>query len=389
MARKPKNHITGVAAADEHQALDALMEEYTSKLEERVAYESRFFRSMANAMPQIVWTAQPDGKIDYFNNRWYEFSNFELGSLEKGCFDIMHPDDVLQTKTEWSHSLKTGELFQAEYRYFDPKSKSYRWFLGRALPARNEKGEVIKWFGTSTDIDEHKKAQANKDEFIAITSHELKTPLTSLKAFMQVLDDQLRKTGREEFRELVLEMNTQTNRLNKLINDLLEISLLDTGELKLKKQRFNFDKFVKNSIKNLQYINRSHKLVVKGQSGQTVFADKDRLEQAMANLISNAVKYSPDADKVIIQLDKQGENAKVSVTDFGLGIPKQAQASIFRRFYRVQGARYETFSGFGLGLYIANEILKKQGGQMSVKSRVGRGSTFSFIFPARKPKEIT
>ncbi len=176
----------------EGKSLDDLMEEYTSRLEKRVAYESRFFRLMADAMPQIVWTAQPNGKADYFNRRWYEYTDTtESAAMTNNWLSIAYPDDLAANKKLWASAVKNNLPFESELRFKDKQSGGFKWFLVRALPGRDTSGKTIKWFGTCTDIDEHKKAQANKDEFIAITSHELKTPLTSLKAFNQLLQLQM------------------------------------------------------------------------------------------------------------------------------------------------------------------------------------------------------
>lgn len=358
------------------------MEEYTSRLEEKVAYESRFFTLLTNALPQIVWTALPDGSFDYFNHQWFEFTSLsEAKSLKDGWLQIVHPDDQDKARMLWIQAIKTSNPFQAELRFKDNEGDCFKWFLIRAIVSRNTDGEVLKWFGTCTDINDHKREQEKKDEFIAITSHELKTPLTSIKVYLQLLQMQLKDADNKPAYNLSKEMNQQINRLNDLINDLLDISLLDTGKLKLHRQLFDFDKFIIRSTKRLQMLTPTHKLLVEGQSGQRVYADRRRIEQALTNLVSNGIKYSPNADKVLIKISNHNKEVKVSVIDFGLGIPKTDQKYIFERFYRSNGLENSSLSGFGLGLYITNEVLKREGGKVSVDSRVGKGSTFSFTLP--------
>jgi PAS domain S-box-containing protein len=361
------------------------LEEYTSRLEAQVARESRFYRLMADAMPQIMWMADADGSADYFNKRWYEYTGLtEAESLNRGWLSIVHEDDLKSVKQNWSASIKNGSPYGIEARLKEGQKGTYRWFLIRALPGTESGKKIIKWFGTCTDIDEHKKNQANKDEFIAITSHELKTPLTSIKAFNQVIGIQLKKINHQEALDITEKMSLQIDRLNNLINDLLDISLLDTGKLKLNRSRFDFDEFVLSAVENMRLINPGYRLIVEGRTGKKIFADKDRLEQVVINLVSNAIKYSPNAKKVLIKLDNDAANVYMHVKDYGIGIAKADKAKIFERFYRVDRPLPETTSGFGLGLYIATEILKKQKGRLWVNSSLGKGSTFSFSLPAVK-----
>ncbi|HEX5394811.1 MAG TPA: PAS domain-containing sensor histidine kinase [Candidatus Saccharimonadales bacterium] len=384
MAEKSK-HSSRQKSVIDVSDFENFLEEYTSRLEAQVARESRFYRMMADAMPQIVWTADVNGKADYFNKRWFEFTGLtEAESLHSGWLSIVHAEDLKRVNNAWSTSIKNGSPYEIEARLKERQKGSYKWFLVRALPGSEGGKKIIKWFGTCTDIDEHKKNQANKDEFIAITSHELKTPLTSIKAFNQVVEMQLKKIHHSDALDITEKMSLQIDRLNDLINDLLDISLLDTGKLKLNKTRFDFDEFVFSAVENMRLINPNYHLKIQGRSGKKIFADRSRLEQVIINLVSNAIKYSPDSKKVLINLDKDSSNVYAHIKDYGIGIAKADQAKIFERFYRVERPLPEAASGFGLGLYIANEVLSKQKGRLWVESNLGKGSTFSFTLPAIK-----
>ena len=385
MASNPKSRLQPRSSSATASNLENLLEEYTSRLEVQIARESRFYRLMADAMPQIVWMADIDGRMDYFNQRWYEFTDLnEADSLQKGWLSIVHPDELRRVKELWRASIKNGSPFEIEARFKTRQKDAYSWFLVRALPGLDANKKIIKWFGTCTDINGHKKNQANKDEFIAITSHELKTPLTSLKAFNQVIQIRMKKFDQADALDIADKMSIQIDRLNNLINDLLAISLLDTGKLKINKSRFDFDEFVYSSIENMKLIHPGFRLVVEGRTGKKIYADRDRLEQVVINLISNAIKYSPRSKKVLIKLECDETSVMVHVKDYGIGIPKSDQSKIFERFYRVERPLHEGASGFGLGLYIASEALKKQKGRLWVDSKVGKGSTFSFMLPAVK-----
>lgn len=380
MARRVKERPAILISKD----LNKLMEEYTSRLEKKVANEGQFFRLMADAMPQIVWTALPTGQPDYFNRRWYEYTGLsEEKSLTSNTLGITHHDDIPTVQKAWKAALKSGEPYEAEFRMREARTGRYRWFLGRALAGTDSSSKIIKWFGTCTDIDEQKKAQAQKDEFIAIASHELKTPLTSIKTFAQLLGRHLEAVKDQDSLAYVTRMNSQIDRLANLVKELLDISLLDSGKLGLRKEKFDFDGFMKETIKSLQLLSDGHKIFFKGQTKANYKGDRDRIEQVLTNLVINGIKYSPKSDKIVVSCSREKSAIKVAVKDFGMGIPKKEQKHIFERFFRVDGPELETFSGLGLGLYISAEIIRKAGGEIWVDSEVGKGATFSFTLPIK------
>lgn len=372
--------------------IEALMDEYVSKLEERVAIETQNFQLMADAMPQIVWTTLPDGTADYYNKRWYEYSGFSKEktfsySGWKVMKSIMPLEDRKIVIDRWKHSLKTGELFEAEFRLRD-QSGNYRWHLGRALPGYNSKGKIVKWFGTSTDIDEHKRSQEQKDEFIAIASHELKTPVTSIKIFSQMIQRHVQQEGNKELEEKVGKVNNQLDKLTVLINDLLDVSKIDTGRLELNRTNVDVDLFLSKLVNDQQLVNDAHTIKIKGKAKTELLVDENRLEQALVNFISNAVKYSPDSDSIIIHVERNENEVVIGVQDFGIGIARHELKRVFSRFFRVTGTRQETFPGMGLGLYISAEIIEREGGRAWVESEPGKGSTFYVALPVHKRKEL-
>ena len=366
--------------ANKSQDLNQLLEEYTSRLEQKVAYESQYFRLMADAMPQIVWTATPEGEADYFNQKWYEYTGQESGQAAVGEF--MHPDDLKLAELRWGEAIESGDLFEMEYRLREGKTGEYRWFLARALPGASADKKIFKWFGTCTDIDDHKRSQAKKDEFIAVASHELKTPVTSIKAFAQLLARRMKRSGDEESYAYVSKMDTQLDKLTGLIKELLDVSKIDSGHLELRVEEFDFDEFVSGIIDDLKLISTRHEIEIKGASKMRVVADKNRLEQVIINLVSNGIKYSPGGGKIVVRLSGDQAQAKLAVQDYGVGIPTKEQSKVFDRFYRVGGSMRDTFAGLGLGLFISADIIKRQGGKIWLKSKEGEGSTFFFSLPA-------
>jgi signal transduction histidine kinase len=219
------------------------------------------------------------------------------------------------------------------------------------------------------------------ESFISTTSHELKTPVTSLKGFAHILQNRLKKRGDEESLRFLASMNKQLNRLTRLINDLQDITRVQQGRLEYDEELFSLDALVRENVENLQVGTSTHRLLFEESQAAQVYGDKDRIGQVLTNLITNAVKYSPEADRVIIRLFNDGDNAVVSVQDFGIGIAAKHQGRIFERFYQVADPEEKTYPGLGIGLYLSSEIIKRHRGCIQVESENGVGSTFSFSLP--------
>lgn len=338
-------------------------------------------RLLANAMPQKVWTADAEGKADYFNEQWMKYSGKSISELlGDGWLQVVHPDDRKENLQLWNEAINTGEFFQMERRLMRADGV-YRWHLTRALPHRDNEGNILAWIGSSTDIDEQKKQEEKKDEFISIASHELKTPLTSLKAYTQLVESVIKEEQPDikKLQSYILKTGNYIEKLNSLVSDLLDVSKIQSGKLTFTMEEVNFDEMVIESLEMLQHTNH-HSLLLKGSTGCRIKGDKARLEQVVENLISNAVKYSPKADKVDIQLGIENNCVKFSVTDYGIGIPPDKLDNIFNRFYRVEGMAHK-FQGLGIGLFISSEIIKRHRGKIWAESIAGKGSTFHFTIP--------
>jgi signal transduction histidine kinase len=234
-------------------------------------------------------------------------------------------------------------------------------------------------------VEQQKRLERRKDEFISMASHELKTPVTSLKIYAQLLQRQFRKEKIKN--EIMPKMERQVDKLTKLIADLLDLSKIQVGKLEFRRNAFALDELIAETVEVLQNMTEKHTIVVEGQTRRKVFADRDRIGQVLSNLITNAIKYSPRANKIIISSKVRYGYVIVSIRDFGIGIGSKDQKRLFERFYRVEGASEKTYPGFGIGLYIANEIVRSHGGYLSVESRKGKGSVFSFRLPLAKISE--
>ncbi|MDB5287786.1 MAG: hypothetical protein JWR05_2735 [Mucilaginibacter sp.] len=340
----------------------------------------RQFEFVTDFMPVQLWTAKPTGEIEYVNKQFLDFFGLSLQDLTGSKWlEMIHPDDREGCLTKWAQSLNTKELYQYEFRVKD-KNGNYKWHLARALPFMND-SNIVKWFGTNTDIDEQKQMQRQKDDFLGIASHELKTPVTSIKAYAQVLGAMLSREGEEKKAEMVMKMDSQLNRLTNLIGDLLDVTKIHSGKLMFNKTWFDFNKVIQENIIDLQHTTNKHILVMDFKEVGQIYSDKDRIGQVITNLITNAVKYSPYTNRIIISTEKEHDEITVCVQDFGIGIADDKKDRVFEQFYRVSGNKQHTFPGLGLGLYISNEIIRREGGKMWVNSVEGKGSTFCFLLP--------
>lgn len=317
---------------------------------------------------------------------WYKYTGSAANENQTSLVKkMMRPETSRRVDEIWEESVKTNSPFVMEYELEDPVQKgSYRWFLGRAVPNFSENGEVKQWTGTFTDIDEFKQLETQKDNFLGIASHELKTPLTSLKLYTQFIKANLEKAGDPKNAEVAKRMDYQIDLLTGLINELLDVTKIQKGQLLLNESYFDFDKLVDEVVEEQQMTSRHKLFVSRSATIGEVFADRQRISQVIANLISNAIKYSPDADEVHISTSMNGSQAQLNVKDFGIGIPEDKQSKVFEQYYRISGSKDHTFSGLGLGLYISAEIIKRTGGEIFVSSAEGKGSDFCFRIPKNK-----
>jgi len=359
-----------VTKINEH--LEELVTERTNEL-----FLSReHFKFLADNIPVIVWTTQPDGAADYFNKQWYEYTglNFEQ-SKGSGSQVVLHPDDIEITVDAWKEAIEKKKKFEFEYRIKRVKDGIYRWHLGKGEPLKDEAGNVIACFGTSTDIEDQKKELEKKDEFISVTSHELRTPLTSLKGYIQLMG--LQENLPDDIKFYIKKANISVNKLQHLINDLLDVSKIKAGKLKFNKQVFDLVSLVNACVENSGHMYPEFIFKKELEESVMVNGNEERLEQVIMNLINNAVKYSPDNKKIIVRAEKKKNLAIISIIDFGIGISQADQKRIFERFYRAE-ENIPFTSGLGIGLYISWEIIKEHNGHLYVKSKLNEGSSFSF-----------
>ena len=395
---------------DEVRLIEAVVERSWAYIERaRVARALREseaqFRLIADAMPQIVWVTRPDGYHEYFNRQWYEFIGLDYEQTKGDQWsNPLHPDDQERARQRWQQSLETGAFYEIEYR-FRRHDGEYRWFLARALPVRDSGGQIIRWYGTCTDIHDQKlfqrqreqllesersartdaeRASRMKDEFLSTLSHELRTPLNAILGWATIL----RSTPAAQDADLregldTIERNARAQ--TQIIDDLLDMSRIISGKVRLDVQRIDLASVVRGAIETMKPAAEAKGiriLPVLDPSAAPVSGDPNRLQQVLWNLLSNAIKFTPKGGRVQVVLERVNSHVEVSVIDTGEGIKPQFLPHVFDRFRQADASTTRRHGGLGLGLAIVKQLIELHGGTICARSAgVGQGATFTFNLP--------
>ncbi len=296
-----------------------------------------------------------------------------------------YPDDRLIPK-DWpiTRALQKGETVFAEEMEFVKENQQKILLKVNAAPIKNRNGQVIAAVSILNDITRERDLENRKDDFINMASHELKTPITSMKIYIEILANMLKKNHDQKSFKIIQSIKSQTERLQELISDLLDVSRIQTGKLTFNKEQFVINELVEEAVEILQTTTTTHKIKLAKSSRVMVFADRYRIYQVLTNLITNAIKYSPDNSDIKLMIKTDNNKVVICVQDFGIGIAKSEQTRIFDRLYQVTDPTEKTFPGLGMGLYISHEIVKRHRGKLWVEGEKGKGSTFFFTLPFAK-----
>ena len=341
------------------------------------------FPQLPEASPDPILITDAKSEIYYVNSAWEKLTGYTFQEVKGKNPRLLQSGKTPKKvyKNLW-RALSKGKAFNTSE--IINRKKSGKEFQVHAIyfPIIKE-GETVYYVQMFHDITRLIELEKQKDAFIGIASHELKTPITSLYVYAQILEKSLDKKGDVKDKYLLSNITRETKRLTNLIDDLLNVSRLESGKLILQHEEFDINTLIKQIIIDFQYTNETHELKREGSINSKVIGDKDRIEQVFINLITNAIKYSPNADKVLIHVAEEKNDVVISVQDFGLGIGVKDQPHVFKRFYRTPDKEERKITGFGLGLYIASEIIKRHKGKIWVKSQKGKGSTFFFTLPLK------
>jgi PAS domain S-box-containing protein len=366
------------------------------QLEAQLQRTNEQLEAMFKTITDGIILQDSTGKIIYANQATVALSGFQ-------SVDELLQAPVLFYEKQFELTDEYGEPFpaarfpgrrvmagespvQVTIRTCKKGSEEVRWLTITATAVMDRDGKPWAVMSVLHDITQFKEQERRKDEFIAMASHELRTPLTSLKGFLHLLQGHLSKQSDEKALAYINRVNHQVIRLTKLVADLLDISRMQKGQLQYYMEPFDVDTLVVEIVETVQEGTATHRIHIEGQTGAFVCGDKDRIGQVIMNVLTNAIRYSPKADTVVVRLSSDQENACVSVQDFGFGIAKEDQQKIFDRYYQISDSGKQPFAGLGIGLYLAREIIKQHRGEIWVESSKGKGSTFRFRLPLHKTR---
>lgn len=355
------------------------------------AQKEELFRALVENLPELAWSAQPDGSIDYFNRRWYEYTGTTFEEVRGWGWQKLHaPETLPEVLRRLRHSIATGEPFEMEFPMRGADGV-FRWFLTRMQPLRDSHGEITRWFGTNTNVDEQrrqatalKEAIEARDIFLSVASHELKTPLTPmalrLQGLSRALDQQASSLFVQQVRSYTESAKRQIDKLAALVNDLLDVSRISSRRFRMELEPTDLAALARDVVARFEPEAQRAGSTLELHAPPTLMARsaKLRVEQVLTNLVDNAIKYGAGAP-ISVTLERDGELARLIVVDQGIGVEPENLSRIFERFERAVSER--NYGGLGLGLYISRTIVESLGGTIQLRSTPGRGATFIVELP--------
>ncbi|WP_293898688.1 hybrid sensor histidine kinase/response regulator [Sphingobacterium sp. UBA5670] len=360
-------------------ALNKMQQQLLVEIEERkraqrgLEKQINLLHQTLESLPQLAFTANFDGDIKFVNSQWFNFVQ------AADSFPSTHPEET-EIKELWHEVVSNKDLYEKEVRIKEHDSENYRYHLLRISPIREQESGPF-WVGTFTDIDHQKQLEQKKDEFLSIASHELKTPLTSIKGYVQFLLRLIKLNDLNSIEKHLLTLDGHVDKLQELIKDLLDISKIENGHLNLQIENFDIENLIEETVDSMKKINNDVMFELRLQPNRrAVQGDKKRIEQVLVNYLSNGIKYSVSEPRIVIDTLYEGDQVSVLVTDYGIGIPQSKQQHVFDKFYRVEESSLN-FQGLGIGLYICSEIIRQHNGSVGVRSAPTGGSTFYFSLP--------
>ena len=348
------------------------------------------FHTLADNIAQLAWMAGPDGALFWYNKRWFDYTGTSLDQVQGwGWSQVHHPDHLGRVVEKFSQCIREGQVWEDTFP-LRGKDGVYRWFLSRAVPIRDAAGNVLRWFGTNTDITAQREAEEalrdadrRKDDFLATLAHELRNPLAPICNSLHILGlaQDLDPTV-AKIREI---MERQTNHLVRLVEDLLEVSRITQGKIELRTEVVELAAVIRSAIETSRPMIDAggHQLAISLPSDPvSIEADPMRLAQVLANLLNNAAKYTPPGGQIWLSASVEGGAAQIEVRDNGHGIPSEMLPRIFEKFTQLHSPSSLPHAGLGIGLALARNLVEMHGGQIMAHSEgAGRGSRFVVRLP--------
>lgn len=360
------------------------------KLIEKEADERRRLSAIVQQLPVGIVITDATGRMVTYNKKLEEIIGSKVpdghvaGENDADIKGLYKNKIATPSNSPLSQSLQSGKPVVNKEFLIERKDGKKVFISVSASPIHNKEGKIVAGVSITTDITTQKELELRKDDFVNMASHELKTPLTSMKLYLDILMSKIKNNHDENAIKTLNSIKYQTDRLTELVSDLLDVSRLQTGKLTFNKEEFRLDTLIEENLEELSGITRNQKIVIAKKTPIVVYADKYRIYQVITNLITNSIKYSPTDTEIIVKITRDDRMVVVSIQDVGIGIAKEQQKRIFDRLYQVTDPHEKTFPGLGMGLYISKEILKRHNGKIWVESEKGKGSIFSFSLPLNK-----
>ena len=351
------------------------------------------YRTIANAIPQMVWAAQTDGLVDYVNQQWHDYTGAPHGAAESEAWQqLIHPEERDAAAQKWQHSLVTGQVYELEHR-LRHHSGQHRWVLARAQPVRNAQGVMIRWIGTCTDIHDQKLAQQKvlhadrlKDEFLAMLAHELRNPLAPIATAADLLARSAPGVGSDPaVRPLSEVISRQARHMTRLIDDLLDVSRVTRGQVTLDKKPVDLNTIANEALEQIRPLlqSKAHQLDIELPPEATlVMGDKPRLVQVLVNVLGNAIRYTPNGGRISLQMQDEGGQLMIRVRDNGIGMSSELMEVAFELFTQGDRSADRSQGGLGIGLALVRSLVLLHGGSVSLSSNgKGLGSEVTVVLP--------
>ncbi|MDZ8138048.1 MAG: PAS domain-containing protein [Nostoc sp. DedQUE04] len=354
------------------------------RIEDALRHSEEKFRQLAENIQAVFWmTDIQNQQVLYVSNAYqtiWQKNCEDLYHNYSNWLDAIHPEDRQGVEIELIEQMKAGQ-YDKKYRIIRPDG-SIRWIRDRAFPIKNELGEVVRIAGIAEDITELEQINSIKSEFIGIVSHELRTPLTAIRAALGLLQTGIYDKKPDKFKRMIEIAAIDSDRLVRLVNDILDLERLESDRAVLEKTICNAADLIQQAVAGLQAIANQHNITFKiHPTNAQVWAAADAIVQTLTNLLGNAIKFSPADSTITLSVQQQTDCVLFQITDRGRGIPADKLEAIFGRFQQVDASDSRTKGGTGLGLAICRSIIDRHGGQIWAESTLGVGSTFFFTLP--------
>jgi signal transduction histidine kinase/CheY-like chemotaxis protein len=383
--------LAGRAALSVRNArlVDQIARERDRQSLERAEADRRFaeLRAVFDWEPNGIALFDAGGVLRMASHRIEEIFRIPLRAMYGQRFEDIYRHKIAQAVTQDPEAML--ERVRSIFADRDSPSRdevelerpTHRWLTRNTTPVRSPSGEYLGRLVVYTDVTEQRELDRQRSDFLTVAAHELRTPLTPLSMYLQSIERRV-KRRQAVGGELVTKARRQVDRLGTLVEDLLDISRLESRRLHLSSADVEINDLVEDVVADFRAQTRTHDIRFhRAGAPVLVDGDRERLEQVLVNLMTNAIKYSPQGGEIFVAVERAGDEARVSVSDPGIGVPKEEQPRLFQRFFRAANANTRNYSGLGIGLFVAHEIVRRHGGRFEVRSEAGKGSTFTFYLP--------